>query len=189
MKKSKIIGLIIIVSLLLCSCGRYREYNLRPDDDLSRAVRDAVSEDFYYLGKEERDSGEIWYEYQIKKTEPNTIVEFINAINGSLNGEQKKIEILVYVEIGGGLDQVFRLKNYSDSKCKTADYDGLGYLYICSPRVTTDPFFFAPSTYTSIKGIKKLEINQQMQKRADEEGIDWYACWSDLEEVIVREDD
>lgn len=27
-----------------------------------------------------------------------------------------------------------------------------------------------------------------MQQKAEEEGIDWYACWPDLEEVVVEED-
>lgn len=40
----------------------YREYNKRPDDELSRAVREAIGKDFDYHGKVESDSGVTEYE-------------------------------------------------------------------------------------------------------------------------------
>lgn len=79
MKKSKLIVLIVLVSLFLCSCRHYGDYNMQPEDDLSRAMHDAVGEDFYYFGKEESESGEVWYRYAIQKTESNAIEEFGNA--------------------------------------------------------------------------------------------------------------
>ena len=92
-----------------------------------------------------------------------------------------------YIEIPGGVECVFNLRNYSDTSLETADYNGFYSLRIFGPDVGNDSFFSNPSTYTVIKGIKKLEIREQMQQRSEEEGIDWYACWPELEEIIVIE--
>lgn len=187
MKKSKIIRLIVIISLFLCCFMLYREHDLRPRDNLTRAVRKEMKKDLRYLLRDETSADGIVYKYEIKNKDAETISGFVKAINGSLYDEQGKISVYVFSEIPYGLESVFSLKNYSDRRLETADYDGLCSLYISNPNVSEDPFFLNPSTYTSIKGIKKLEINQQMQKRAEEEGIDWYAYWPDLEEIIVRE--
>ena len=189
MKKSKINRLIVIVFLFLCCYMLYREHDLRPRDNLTRAVRKEMKKDVSYRYGYETSAYGIVYEYEIKNKDAETIARFVNVINGSLYDERDKISVYVFTEIPCGSESVFSLKNYSDTSLETADYDGLSYLYICTPRVTSEPVFFNPSTYTSIKGIKKLNIDQQMQKRAEEEGIDWYACWPDLEEVIVEEDD
>ena len=186
-KVSKIVGLIAVIPLLFCGCGRYREHNLKPDDDLSRAVHDAMADDYYYVGKEEGIYGEILYEYQIKRMEADAITEFVNAINDYLNAEQEKITVIVFVEAPGGLNQLFYLQNFSDRELEKADYDGLYSLYIREIFAAPNNFFHDPSIYTGIEGIRKLNIDAEMQQKAEEEGIDWYAYWSDLEEVIVRE--
>ena len=186
-KVFKLVGLIVIISLLFYGCGISRgASNLKPDDDLSRAVYDAMADDFYYVGKEEGIYGEILYRYDIKRKEVNAITEFVNVINDYLNAEQGKITVIVMKDIPGGLIPVFYLKNFSDSKLEKADYDGLYSLYIFEDR-NFDQLFYEPSTYTGIEGIKKLDIGFEMQQKAEEEGIDWYTYWPNLEEVIVRE--
>ena len=189
-KVSKIVGLIVAVSMLFCGCGISRgARNLKPDDDLSRAVHDAMADDFYYVGKEEGIDGVIIYEYEIKRKEGNAVTEFVNAINDYLIAEQEKIMVIVFIEVPGGLSSIFNLKNFSDSKLEKADYDGLYSLYIREAFDGPYEFFHDPSIYTGIEGIRKLNIGEEMQQKAEEEGIDWYAYWPDLEEVIVREAD
>lgn len=184
-KVSKIVGLIVAISLLFCGCV-YIDGSLKPDDDLSRAVHDSMAGDFYYHGKEEGIDGEILYRYSIIRKEVNAITEFVNAINDYLNVEQEKITVIVQKDISGVFTPVFYLENFSDSKLEKADYEGLYSLYIFEDR-NLDQLFYEPSTYTGIEGIRKLNIGEEMQKKAEEEGIDWYTYWPDLEEVVVRE--
>ena len=190
-KVFKLVGLIVIISLLFygCEISRGGARNLKPDDDLSRAVHDAMADDFYYVGKEEGIDGVIIYEYEIKKKEGNAITEFVNAINDYLNSEQEKITVIVFIAVPGGLRTIFNLENFSDSKLEKADYDGLYSLYIPEVFAAHNNFFHDPSIYTGIEGIRKLNIGEEMQQKAEEEGIDWYEYWPDLEEVIVREED
>ncbi len=44
---------------------------------------------------------------------------------------------------------------------------------------------FACLAATGIEGIKHLRIDSEMQKKAEEQGIDWYEIWPDLEDVVI----
>lgn len=65
--------LFISVATLFCGCGRYKEYNLKPDDELSRAVSEALGQDLHYHGKEDTDIYGTSYQYQIKNKNAETI--------------------------------------------------------------------------------------------------------------------
>ena len=179
----KIVGILVILLFILCGCGRFRNFNLEPDDSVSRAVYDEVGEDLHYHGKKEKD--EIEYEYQLRKKDTETIAKFVRALNSSLGSDQEKRSVCVLVEIPGGEEVVFFLSNYSDESLEKADYDGFYSLRIRSPDITREQLFSEPSTYTCIEGIRQLKIDIEMQQRAEEKGIDWYECWPDLEEVTV----
>ncbi len=187
-KKYKILFLFAVFVLLSAGCGRYKEYNLNPDDDFSRAVQEMVGKDFYYHGSEVHDLYGTCYEYQIKKEDAETISKFAETISTLTNGKQNKISVYVFSYFpSGGVENVFCLFNYSDVNLKNADInDGLS-LYICSPTCVDDSVYFDPSTYTGIKDVKILSISSQMSQTAEAEGIDWYAYWPDLQEIIIRE--
>ena len=188
-KKCKILLLLVAFIMLTSGCGVYHEVNLWPDDDFSRAVREALGKDFYYHGSEERDLYGTCYEYQIKKEDADTIEKFAETVSVLMSGKQNKISIYVFSRFSyGGTENVFCLLNYSDKNLKTADItDGL-YLYICNPICVENPIYFEPSTYAGIKGVKILSISSQMSQTAEAEGIDWYAYWPDLQEIIIREE-
>lgn len=173
---------------LSAGCGRYREYNLKPDDDFSRAIQESVGEDFDYHGSEERELYGTCYEYQIKREDAETIHKFAETISILTNGEKEKISVYVFSYFpSGGVENVFCLFNYSDADLETADLnDGL-LLYICNPTCVENPIYFEPSTYTGIEGVKILSISSQMSQVAEAEGIDWYEYWPDLQEIIIRE--
>ena len=181
------IGIIIFLLFSLCGCGGYNYYNLKPDDSLSHAVYDAVGEDLDYHGKKESDVYGFQYEYELRKKDAETISRLVKAVNSTRGDGQKKIQVAVYVEDILHPDAwtvAFILCNYSDVNLEKADYDGFRSLYIGD---YSDSFgsIAQPSTYTGIEGIRKVKLGIQMQQRADEEGIDWYECWPDLEEVTV----
>ena len=181
-KKSRILSLVArgVLVIIILAAVRYavillvfwinpiggREHNRRPNDELSRSVKEAVGDDFYYQGKEKYDSGVTEYQYTVKN-------------------EQGKITVWVGIKIPGGLEDVLYLENFSDEGLDEADYDGMYAIHIRKPDTAHDTCFDSPSVYTEIEGIRKLTINAEMKKQAEKEGIDWYELWPDLEEVKV----
>ncbi len=165
--------------------GVYREYNRRPNDELSCAVRKAAGKDFDYHGKEESDSGVTEYEFQVKKLEKDVITNLLNTLNDAVKNEQGKIRVWVGIKIPGALENVLYLENFSDDGLDKADYDGMYAIRIRKPNVANDTCFASPSVYTEIEGIRKLTINVEMKKQAEKEKIDWYELWPDLEEIEV----
>lgn len=193
MKKiSRLVSIFVIVSLFLCGCGGafgIYKYNKKPDDNFSRSVHKFIGDDFHYRGKEIGYQDEVRYKYTIINFDVNAINNFVNAINESLNGEQRKVTVHVCVYwLGGKLEEgVLSLHNYSDSQLEKADYDGFYTIHIYDLEIADEPFFQDPSTYKKIKGIKKLQIDKQMQQRAESKEIDWYEWWPSLEEIKITE--
>ena len=200
-KKSRILSLVArgVLVIIILAAVRYavillvfwinpiggREHNRRPNDELSRSVKEAVGDDFYYQGKEKYDSGVTEYQYQVKKLEKAAITNLVNALNDTVKNEQGKITVWVGIKIPGGLEDVLYLENFSDEGLDEADYDGMYAIHIRKPDTAHDTCFDSPSVYTEIEGIRKLTINAEMKKQAEKEGIDWYELWPDLEEVKV----
>lgn len=167
-----------------------REHNRRPNDQLSRLVKEAVGDDFYYHGKEESDSGVTEYGYQVKKQEKEAITNLVNTLDDAVKNEQRKIRVTVFLKFPGGIEPVFSVENFSDEGLETADYDGMYAACIIKPDIVDGTIFDSPSVYTEIEGIRKLYIIPQMRTQAEKEEIDWYELWPDLEEVkIIREKD
>ncbi len=103
---------------------------------------------------------------------------------------QGKIFISYNKNIPGGAARVVGLSNYSDSTLDNPDCEGLQRLIIIGADDWGDEDYFYnnPAVYTNIPGIKSLRISQEMQTKAEEQGIDWYEVWQDLEEVEVYYD-
>lgn len=188
MRRSSFVILFVLAVILLDGCGRYKEVNLKPDDELSRSIYQVLGENFYYLGKDVSKSGEMWYKYQIKTMEPEMVKELVCVINEyAYIKKTEPIEIIVYTEVPGGLGQIFQMKNYSND-AKVSDYSrGMYWLYIREMDISISKEVCQPILYTQIEGIEELYIDKAMQQKAETEGIDWYSCWPTLENVTVIE--
>ncbi len=192
-KKFRILVFISVVTVIIggllyaadCIRNGYNLDNRRPNDKLSRTVREATGNDFYYQGKHEDVFGGRWYEYLIKKKDRAAIANLVNALNNSVENEQIKIGVQVGTDFPHGIEYIFTLENFSDDGLEVADYDGMYAIYIREPDVVDDECFYDPSIYTEIEGIRKLCIEYEMQQGAEKQGIDWYEVWPDLEEIKV----
>ena len=182
---STIIATTIFYRFMVYVAKEYGIEFIRPDDELSRAVRKATGRDFCYYGKEESDSGVTEYEYEIRTFKEEVITNLVNALNDTVANEQRKITVKVYDERHGGLCPIFSADNFSDAGLEVADYDGMYAICIRKISDSYDTIFDSPSFYADIEGIKKLSLNAGMKKQAEKEGIDWYELWPDLEEVEV----
>ncbi len=188
-KIKKIIGISIVFVLILFGlsrmnrCGNNSPNRGIPYDKFSRAIYREMGDDIWYYYKDKGRSGEKEYYYIIEKCDRDTITRFAKVLNDLAQEEKKKIAIYVEVEDPYGSESVLNLKNYSNDNSEQADYERFYALSISYPDFEEE--LRNPQTYTGIEGIKYLRIDSEMQKRAEEQGIDWYEIWPDLEDVVV----
>ena len=188
-KIKKIIGTCIIIALILFGlsrmnrCGDNSPNRGIPYDKFSRAIYREMGDDIWYYYKDKGRSGEKEYYYIIEKCDRDTITRFSKVLNDLAQEEKKKIAIYVEVEDPYGSESVLNLKNYSNDNSEQADYERFYALSISYPDFEEE--LRNPQTYTGIEGIKYLRIDSEMQKRAEEQRIDWYEIWPDLEDVVV----
>ena len=188
-KIKKIIGTCIIIAFILFGlsrmnrCGDNSPNRGIPYDKFSRAIYREMGDDIWYYYKDKGRSGEKEYYYIIEKCDRDTITRFSKVLNDLAQEEKKKIAIYVEVEDPYGSESVLNLKNYSNDNSERADYERFYALSISYPDF--EEGLRNPQTYTGIEGIKYLRIDSEMQKRAEEQRIDWYEIWPDLEDVVV----
>ena len=188
-KIKKIIGISIVFVLILFGlsrmnrCGDNSPNRGIPYDKFSRAIYREMGDDIWYYYKDKGRSGEKEYYYIIEKCDRDTITRFAKVLNDLAQEEKKKIAIYVEVEDPYGSESVLNLKNYSNDNSEQADYERFYALSISYPDFEEE--LRNPQTYTGIEGIKYLRIDSEMQKRAEEQRIDWYEIWPDLEDVVV----
>ena len=188
-KIKKIIGTCIIIAFILFGlsrmnrCGNNSPNRGIPYDKFSRAIYREMGDDIWYYYKDKGQSGEKEYYYIIEKCDRDTITRFSKVLNDLAQEEKKKIAIYVEVEDPYGSESVLNLKNYFNDNSEQADYERFYALSISYPDF--EEGLRNPQTYTGIEGIKYLRIDSEMQKRAEEQGIDWYEIWPDLEDIVV----
>ena len=188
-KIKKIIGISIVFVLILLGlsrmnrCGDNSPNRGIPYDKFSRAIYREMGDDIWYYYKDKGRSGEKEYYYIIEKCDRDTLTRFSKVLNDLAQKEKKKIAVYVEVEDPYGSESVLNLKNYSNDNSEQADYERFYALSISYPDF--EEGLRNPQTYTGIEGIKYLRIDSEMQKRAEEQGIDWYEVWPDLEDVVV----
>ena len=190
-KIKKIIGTCIIIAFILFGlsrvngCGNNFPRHGIPNDKFSYVVCKEMGDDIWYYYKNKGRSGEKEYYYIIEKCDRDTITRFSKVLNDLAQEEKKKIAVYVEAKNTHGSESVLSLKNYFNDNSEQADYEGFYALSISYFMNSEEERFKDPQTYTGIEGIKYLEINTEMQKRAEEQGIDWYEVWPDLEDVVV----
>lgn len=172
------------------------ERNKRPDDDISKAIYEAVGrKKAYYYGKEYFRSGKVaMYAYVVRDYEDEKLLtNIVEAANAVLKEKEvtQKIQLAIWEEMSGGSETVVSLYNYYDGVDGYEQYTALQNLYISgtnrSIKGDASPYNKA-STYINLPDIKRLVVSKKIAQNAEEEGIDWYEVWSDLEYYEVLED-
>lgn len=181
-----IIAVIVYTFFVSKICGsRYHPTPQIPRDFFSYKIFREMGNDIYYYKREKGNSGQIKYFYVIERCDRDTINRFSKILNVLGEKEEKKIAVYVEAKFTWGLSSTFNLKNYSDNNLEKPDYNGFYVLTIAYSKMLDEETLRDPQTYTGIEGIRKLIISEEMQERAEEQGIDWYEIWPDLEEVVV----
>lgn len=187
--------MIIFLSLFLIFCifvlprhrmGRYPDNNAKPDDVVSCAIDEVInSEDTHYQGKETTSDGVTYYQYLIIHQKSRQLKPLVSAVNSLLqDGEiDGKINLDIWISLPGAIERTAQLTNYSDSSLEAPDYNALQGLMISGgPGATV---YADPSAFISLQDIRSLQIHRDMQMRAENQSIDWYEIWPELENVEV----
>ena len=166
--------------------SEYYYPNHEPNDFLSQKVFEAIGdEDLYYCGKTLISKEETRYEYYIRNDKNVTVDKLIQTVNKLLEEKEvtKKISITFWKEESDEVQNVFTLRNYSEDSLDEPDCKGMNYLCIHGSQDIDDSIYNNPSTFQFLKGIQYLEVRQKIQQVADEQGIDWYHYWPELQKV------
>ncbi len=206
MKKRNIKMFVSIFTLLLAATmvviGGFvfafsYERNKRPDDDISQAIYEAVGrEKVHYYGKEYYSSGKIAvYQYTVYDYEDaKLLADMVVAANTAIQekGSLEKIRLVIREEISSGAYKTLaELRNYYEYKDGYEQYKSLQSLDIIGSkffRLECARLYNKASTYINLPDIKRLIITEKIAQSAEEEGIDWYGIWPDLEYYEVLED-
>lgn len=204
MSKMCLLILTLLSVIIVTGCGEIfiREVNEKPDDDISEAIHEAIGrKKMYYHGKQYSNRGEVaWYEYTVHDYEDeNVLTDMVEAVNVVL--EEREISEKVHLGIreemgfdGGGTEGVASLSNYNENEDGSEKYDFLQNLYIRGTEDSEkgDNSLYnkpnKPSTYINLPNIKSLVVSEKIAQIAEDEGIDWYEIWPDLEHYEVLEE-
>ena len=68
---------------------------------------------------------------------------------------------------------------------ENADLKGLQYLAVSYPYFSNRDIYKEPMNYVEINDIRIFEIDEKVQKIAEEEEINWYEVWPELEDMKI----
>ncbi len=180
----KIMTCLIIIAVF-AGCGHYSGHNLKPDDEFSESVKEKFGDSFHYNAHKETERYGSYYTFEIHDQSLEMVTDFYEFANEAFRGSDEKITVAVGIVQVEGLGVPFSIRNYTDETIDEADLEGLYNLHITHLMFDHDSFWDDLSIYSSFTGIRYLTVTDIIQQQADEEGIDWYEFWPDLESVEV----
>ena len=159
----------------------YEMTSAEADDDFSENVIYAAGDVFMYRGKQ---IGEdlIQYEFVYESIwNEADAVNFSHAIAENAYVVKEKAQIIVGQSSGSLANWAFTLDNTSDESLEQPDYDGFYRVRIVDCMFPDDPEFI--QLISSLEGIRKMEATETFMKISEENGIDWYEVWPELEGI------
>lgn len=143
------------------------------------------------------NAGTIWYTYwpeleNIKynyrinfKTDEELSSSVIDSCNKDLaNAVSHNTTITVEVRDGSGYD-IFNVSNYPATDKSHEGSCILTILDRTDQASNVKGVLLDPSLYSQIDGVKELYVSEEVQKYAEDAGINWYTYWPDLEKTEV----
>lgn len=186
---------VIVIGCLLIAFRSY-EKKYEPDDNISEAIYEAVGDEkVRYCGKKYINPGKLGvsgefaiYTYQIRDHEDeNLLTDMAEAANTVIEGKRVAQKIGVVIEeefVSGAYRTAISLRNYYEEEDGYRQYDSFQNLYIGETIFDT---YNKAETYINLPDIKRLCISKEIARDAEENGIDWYEIWPDLEYYEVTD--
>lgn len=190
--------LTLLAGMIVTGCGEVIriEVNEKPDDDISKAIYKAVGrKKVYYQDKNTYDSDEmVIYRYLIHDhKDENVLKDMVEAANAVMKEKEttEKKDLLLLDKVSGRYEPVVSIRTYYEWQDECFQYESFQTLFIYgadqSTKSDNNPYDKL-STYINLSDIKCLAVSKKIAQIAEEEGIDWYEIWPDLEHYKVLED-
>lgn len=191
--KSKIFRFIALIFVFLiivtgCGDGRYTPINKEADDRISQVIYDQLGTKLYYDGSSFDKRNEILYSHYviIDYEDENLLIDTAETVNEMLKkySINSRICLVIREIVPGGTSSAVCLSNYYENDSEYESYETLQCLEIRGAEGEYKIYNEA-STYENLKDIKALILEVDINKSFEEEGVDWYEIWPDLEHYDI----
>ena len=192
MKKNLLIFTVLFCVLSGCWGGNVRHQNNEPEDDIAVSLVNVIGSDYWYMGRTDTFNGDgVNYSLLVQNGNGDTVASIAGTITNIELNENSLVQFSFLKEIANGVyEPIFYLKNYTiNSEDDVIRWDRADCLTIKCLDFGLNESWGDLSDFTVIESIRYVEIPDYLQKQAEEDGIDWYEVWPELEEIIVFETD
>lgn len=186
----KILFFAIGLSIMTAGCadGHYTPVNKEADDRISQAIYDQLGTKLYYDGSSFDKRNEILYSHYviIDYEDENLLIDTAETVNEMLKkySINSRICLVIREIIPGGTSSVVCLSNYYENDSEYESYETLQCLDIRGAHGDYRGYNEV-STYENLKDIKALILEVDINQSFEEEGIDWYEIWPDLQHYDI----
>ena len=189
--------LALLSVMIVIGCSEIFTYggNQKPDDDISKAIYKAVGRrKVYYSGKSSVHPDDVAiYEYLVHDyKDENVLQNMVEAANAVMKEKEMtgKKDLDLREVVPGGSEPVASLRTYYEGEDGDEEYGSFQNLHIYGTvhsKMSDRSPYDKLSTYINLPNIKSLAVSKKIAQKAEEEGIDWYEIWPDLEHYRVFE--
>lgn len=176
--------ILLLVAMLFLSngCNKAKQYQNKPDDSVSNVVCSLVGKEVYYRNK--ITIGDVTrYNFLLANNDEKNLKDLVASFNVAIEGNTNKVKMCIGTVVSYGIEYPITLTNYSEDDIQVAYYKGLKVLELSYPKATPLSFYTDPNTFLCLEDIRILRIDGEMQKKAEDEEIDWYEEWPELESI------
>lgn len=187
---SIISAFIFLLAMVLTGCGngRYIITNKKADDEISQAIYDQLGTKVCYHSSSLNENEEVLYYFYIVSDykDGNLLIDMVETVNEKLKEDSinSRICLVIWEVIPGGTRTMICLSNYYKNDSDYESYETLQCLDIRGAHGKYK-LYNEVSTYENLKDIKALLIDKRINKTLEEEGIDWYEIWPNLEHYDI----
>ena len=174
--------LILLLAVTAVRCGETALKN--KDDIISKTISEAIGKKkVYYKGQEYIGPAAMYSYVVLDYEDENLLTDIVEAVNAVIKEKGITEEICLDIQEKklGGTESVACIYNYySYETFQRLEIYGTKHSY----KGDDSPYNKA-STYINLPDIKELLVTEKIAQSAEEEGIDWYEVWPDLEHYEI----
>lgn len=179
---------ILLFAMAVTGCGTYTVKNHMADDKISQAIYDQLGTKMCYHNRYLNTEEQIQYYFYIVNDyeDENLLVDMVETVNEKMKVDsiRSRICLVIHEVIPGGTRTMVCLSNYYENDSEYESYDTLQCLEIRGAENEYERYNEV-STYENLKDIKALILEKRINKSFEEEGVDWYEIWPDLEHFDI----
>lgn len=176
------------ITVTACGNDRITIINKEADNNISKAIYEQLGTKMCYRGSSfDKDNEILYYHYVVDDYEDeNLLVDMVEIINEKMIEENISSRICLVIQevIPGGTNTIVTLHNYFLDDSGYEPYKTLQSLKIWGAESGYETYNEV-STYEDLQDIKAVIVEEGINKRLEEQGIDWNEIWPDLEHYDI----